>query len=369
MKKQLLLLALFFFLSFPMFANKYTVNNNGSNTAQFTTIQAAVDSATSGDTIYVEGSPIVYASFLVVNKKLIIIGPGWNPDKNLPVKATVSSFQIYNDSNLAGSINGSEIIGLVFNGVVNVSSNGINTNFIGASNLKFIRCYFLSIINIYKGLSNAVFESCIFSHALLFKPTATYTNILFQNNVFKKSTYYFTNACIADIQNGTNVLFDHNLFYSNHSSTAFSNCTFLTVSNNIFVEMNLVNTPSSSVSFSTFNNNITYNCGGAHDTVWAYNNNTGTGNIPATSPQLFDSVAVNSATFSETLNYTVQGGPAKNGGSDNKDIGLLFDATGSLNWNHAHNSRFPRITVMNITTPTIAPGGNVSVSVQAKVSQ
>lgn len=369
MKKQLSLLALFFFLSFPLFANKFTVNNNGSNTAQFTTIQAAVDSATSGDTIYVEGSPIMYVSFSVINKKLIIIGPGWNPDKNLPVKATISSFQIYNDSNLPGSVNGSEIIGLVLNSFTNISSNAFNTNFIGASNLKFIRCYFLSNININKNLSSSVFESCIFSHSLSFNPGSTYTNLLFQNNVFKKTTFFLTNACVTGIQNATNVLFDHNLFYSNHNSTAFSNCTFLTVSNNIFVEMNLVSTPSSSVSFSTFNNNITYNCGGAHDTVWAHNNNTGTGNIPATSPQLFDSTAVNNATFSETLNYTVQGGPAKNGGSDNKDIGLLFNTTGSLNWNHAHNSRFPRITVMNITTPTIAPGGNVSVSVQAKVSQ
>jgi hypothetical protein len=367
MKKLFLLFAMALLFALHVSANKFTVNNNGSNTAQFTTIQDAVDSAANGDTIFVEGSPNVYASFTISDKKVIIIGPGWYPEKNNPLTATVAGFGIYNNTTVTGSSSGSEIIGLVISNSAGITSNGSNQT--GTSNLKITRCYFYSIISISNNLSNSVFESCIFNHALLFNSSQTYSNLLFQNCVFKKNTYYFTNACIADIQNGTNILFDHNLFYSNHGATAFSNCDFLTISNNIFVEMDLVNTAASSISFSTFNNNITYNCGGAHDTVWAYNNNTGVGNIPATDPQLADSAAVNNGTFSETLDFSVLGGLANNGGSDGKDIGLLFDTTGALNWNNAHNSRFPRITVMNITTPTIAPGGNVSVSVEAKVSQ
>src|SRR5690606_27347712 len=206
---------------------------------------------------------------------------------------------------------------------------------------------------------------CIIPNNISFNQFETYTNLLFQNNVIQKTFVGSTSGMIIGLQNGTNIVFDHNLFYSNNNTMAFSNCDFFTISNNIFVKMNLISTASSSISFSTFNNNITYNCGGVHDTAWIFNNNTGTGNIAATSPHLADSTAVNNGTFNELLDFAVLGGPANNGGSDGKDIGLLFDATGSLNWANSHNSRFPRITVMNITTPTIAPGGNLNVTVEA----
>lgn len=366
MKKQYLLVVCILSAVYS-YATQYTVNNNGSNTAQFATIQSAVDSAADGDTIYVMGSPNIYPYFTIDDKKLTVIGPGWSPDKNIPLTAIVNGCGMHNHTAIAGSASGSELNGLVFSSGVSITENFGGQA--GISNVKIIRCYFKYYLSHGLAANNMLYESCIFTNTIGFNNSQTYTNILFQNNVFEKTALGSFSGFIINLQNGTNVLIDHNLFYSNNNTMAFYNSDFFTISNNIFVKMNLVSTFSTSISYSTFNNNITYNCGGNHDTAWAFNNNTGTGNIPATSPQLSDSTAVNNATFTELLDFTVLGGPAKNGGSDGKDIGLLFDPTGSLNWSNARNSRFPRITVMNITTPTVAPGGNLSVNVEAKVSQ
>jgi hypothetical protein len=57
--------------------------------------------------------------------------------------------------------------------------------------------------------------------------------------------------------------------------------------------------------------------------------------------------------------------PANNTGSDGKDMGLLFDATGSLNWSNSNMSRIPFIIDMNILTTTITAGGTLNVQVGA----
>ena len=61
----------------------YTVNNAPSTTiAQFSSIQAAINAcAVSGDTVYVHGSPNQYSGFTIANKSIVVIGPGWNPEK------------------------------------------------------------------------------------------------------------------------------------------------------------------------------------------------------------------------------------------------------------------------------------------------
>jgi hypothetical protein len=179
------------------------------------------------------------------------------------------------------------------------------------------------------------------------------------------------------LTNSVNVRFDHNLFTSNNNSGGASvfmfnnNCRFLTFSNNTFNQTNVGN----NVSFSTFTNNITNNItlnssnATSNATPWTVNSNVdGGGNLANTSPGMADQTLVNGASSSPLLNFTIASGPANNSGSDGKDMGLLFDATGSLNWNNSRNSRLPRIFSMNITTPTVTPGGNLSVTVDARKS-
>lgn len=63
-------------LSATTFATVRTVSNNAGTVAQYTTIQAAVNAAVNGDTIYLHGSTVPYVGFTVTDKRLVVIGPG-----------------------------------------------------------------------------------------------------------------------------------------------------------------------------------------------------------------------------------------------------------------------------------------------------
>jgi hypothetical protein len=356
------------------FSTVRTVSSNPATIGQFTTIQAAIDASADSDTVYVYGSPNSYAIFTIQDKKITVIGPGWNPDKNLPLTAIVDG-AIFRNSPAGGSPDGSELQGLIFLSTIRPSANNVGGD-LAVNNLRFIRCQFNGPLNWDLASSGFLIEGCIFYNTLNFIGTFTYQNFLFQNNLF-----FFSVCCmgspLTSLTNSVNVRFDHNLFTSSNNSgggTVFifaSNCRFLTFSNNIFNQANVGN----NVSFSTFTNNITNNItlnssnATSNATPWAINSNVdGGGNVANTSPGMVDQTTINNGNSSPNLNFTIASGAANNSGSDGKDMGFLFDGTGSLNWNNSRNSRVPRIFSMNITTPTVTPGGNLSVTVDARKS-
>jgi hypothetical protein len=373
MKKAFVIAGLLFATSIA-FCTVRSVSSNPSTLGQFSTIQAAIDASADSDTVYVYGSPNVYAAFTILDKKITVIGPGWSPDKNLPLTATVSGAIIRN-SPAGGSPDGSELHGLLFTGTVNVSPVVVSGD-IGVNNIRMIRSQFNNLVQWDLNSAGHLIEGCVFYNSLNFSSTATYQNFLIQNN------YFFLSVCclsqmVNGLTNSVNVRFDHNLFTSSNNGGGASvvifnsNCRFLTFSNNIFNQANV----GGNVSFSTFTNNVTNNItlnstnATSNATPWAVNSNVdGGGNIANQNPAMTDQANVNAGSGSPNLNFTIASGLANNAGNDGKDIGLLFDATGSLNWNNSRNSRLPRIFSMNITTPTVTPGGNLSVTVEARKS-
>ncbi len=372
--KKVFVLTFVLFVSNAAFCTVRSVSSNPSTLGQFSTIQAAIDASVDSDTVYVYGSPNVYAAFTIVDKKITVIGPGWSPDKNLPLTATVNGAVIRN-SPAGGSPDGSELHGLLFTGSVNVSQVAVGGD-IGVNNIRLIRSQFNNVVQWDLSSTGHLIEGCVFYNSLNFSSTATYQNFLVQNNYF-----FFSVCCLGQMVNGltnsVNVRFDHNLFTSSNNGGGGSvvvfntNCRFLTFSNNIFNQANV----GGNVSFSTFTNNITNNItlnssnATANATPWAVNSNVdGGGNIANQNPGMTDQTSVNAGSGSPNLNFTIASGLANNAGSDGKDMGLLYDATGSLNWDNSKNSRVPRIFSMNITTPTVTPGGNLSVTVEARKS-
>jgi hypothetical protein len=340
-----------------------TVSNVPATLAQFNTIQAAVDASNNGDTIYVHGSPNVYSSFTITNKQLVIIGPGWSPNKDLPLSASVAGLTIS-----GASSSGTEIQGLVI-----TSTFDLNTNH--PDNLRIIRNYFAGSQTCYiqQGGTTYIgylFEGNVFDNSQIIAATnSTYQNFIFQNN------YFYESGCcvggnIQGFSNSVNVLINHNLFFGPASDTRDvfnTNCRFLTVSNNIFVRRNAGNQNS----FSTFNNNITFYPAGSTSPSdpWAVNSNVnGGGNVSNQDPQMASQSSVNAGTNNALANYTIAAGPSNNSGSDGKDMGLLYDASGSLNWTNSRMSRIPFIYSMNITNPTIPTAGSLSVQVEARKS-
>jgi hypothetical protein len=343
-------------------ATVLTVSNSPSTLAQFNNIQTAVNAAANGDTIYIHGSPNAYFAFTQTNKQLTFIGPGSAPDKNLPFTALLPGFTIS-----GASCGNSEYQGLTF-------TSGIQISATHPDNLRFIRNHFAGIdININQGSTTYIgylFEGNLFDNATANATTSsTYQNFLFQNN------YFYENGTVRDANfngffNSVNVLFNHNLWFGPGSGVrnvaTSSNNRFLTFANNIFVRRNAFN----SITSSTFNNNITFYPAGSTNpgAPWTGTNVDGGGNIDNQDPQMVAQTAVNAGTNNSIADYTIAAGPANNTASDGKDMGLLYDAVGSLNWTNSRNSRLPRIFSMNVITPTVPAGGNVTINVDARIS-
>jgi len=360
MRKYTLIISCLLFASFYSHALIRTVSNTPSTLAQFNNIQAAVDASSSGDSIYVHGSPNQYASFTITNKQLVIIGPGWSPNKNLPFVALVNGCSI-----LGATSANTELNGLTFNAGVTINSNK-------ADNIRLIRNYFGTFtgVNINQGsvtYSGYLFEGNVFDNAQIIATTgSTYQNFLVQNN------YFYESGCcvggnVTGFQNSVNILFNHNLWFGPGTGTRdcfSSNCRFLTITNNILVRRDAGNQNSNS----TFNNNITFFPTGTPPAdPWTVNGNVNSGgNISNQDPQMVAQTGVNGGSNSPLQDFTIAAGPANNSGSDGKDMGLLFDATGSLNWTNSRASRLPFIFSMNIVNPTIPQGGTLTVQVEAR---
>ena len=133
-------------------------------------------------------------------------------------------------------------------------------------------------------------------------------------------------------------------------------------SNNIFVHRNAATNNTNSI----FNNNITYGAGTNNPWDISFNNSDDGGNVADQDPQMTNQSLVNSGFDLPVMNLTIAAGPANNSGSDGKDMGLLYDAVGSLNWTISRNSRLPFIFSMNIVNPTIPQGGTLNVQVEAR---
>lgn len=354
--KKYFLLSILAFASIASLATVRTVGNLPANLAQFSTIQAAITASTTGDTIYVQGSPNAYAAFTLTNIRLTIIGPGWSPNKQSALTAVIPG------CTLTGSgTTGTEIHGMTFTSTIFINSNK-------PDNIRFIRNHFANLsIQLNQGsitYSDYLFEGNIFDNSTADgTPSATYQNFIFQNN------YFYESGCcrdgnIVNFFNCVNVLFNHNLWFGPGSGTrnvAAGSNRFLSFFNNIFVRRNAA----TNISSSSFNNNITFNAG--TNAPWDVNGNTNSGgNVENQDPQMAAQAAVNAGTNNALADYTIAAGPANNAGTDGKDMGLLYDLTGSLNWTNSRTSRLPFIFSMNITNPTVAPGGNVQVNIEAR---
>src|SRR5579864_1459109 len=79
MKKIIIgILAFCFFRPDTLSAHVITVSNNAVNAGKYTNLQTAVNAASSGDTIYVSGSPTSYGAITISTPRLTLIGAGYN---------------------------------------------------------------------------------------------------------------------------------------------------------------------------------------------------------------------------------------------------------------------------------------------------
>jgi hypothetical protein len=173
----------------------HTVDNTPGAGAQFTSIQAAINAASNGDTIYVQQSVTPYAGFSL-NKQLILVGRGQNIDLFItnitfpPVTLTLGS-------------DGSIIKGFRLSGL-NTNSSIVNA---GINNITIQDCE-INSVDVGSGSLTNSFNNWLFegNRISAFRSAATVTNMVVQNNFFvpggspiltlNPSSFLFTNNII-----------------------------------------------------------------------------------------------------------------------------------------------------------------------------
>jgi len=141
MKTQaIILVAFFLILSINASAKIWRVNNSDAVEADFTTAQEAHDGAITGDTLYFEGSTKSYGN-LIMDKRLVIIGPGYFLESNPNTQVNKSSAKITR-AEINDGAEGSIIMGMDF-----WANGGYQHDFtISTDDITLRRCLFNQIV-------------------------------------------------------------------------------------------------------------------------------------------------------------------------------------------------------------------------------
>ncbi len=334
----------------PLFttATVRTVSNNPLSPGQYTSVQAAINAAGVGDTIYVQGSQDNYGS-VTIDRRIILIGAGHNVNNTQQNLNTVFN-SITLDSNhlspLPFTVSGTRVMGVHCTAFNTASGDLIN-------NVILERNRFGSIALTGNGwiIRNNVTSTVNMGNS---------HNILITNNIIGGSVSGSSNSIT---NNG--IVIDHNFFETGTNSLLYLQNAI--ISNNIFYHQNNPASVFNYVFHSTFNNNITY--GPASSSLIlppAGVGNTGSGNMNNTNPnQVNVPIPFGAFTLAHTYNYALNtGSPALGAATDNTNIG----PTGGTHPMGTFNgiTTLPQMSAMTINNPVLAPGQQLNVNFKAR---
>jgi hypothetical protein len=325
------------FLAATSSATVTTVSNNANSPGQFTDLQAAINAAANGDTLYIHGSPTTYGDILL-NRTLTLIGSGYNPQKDVPMHTSLNVLMLDSVAGIRGCSN-SNIIGLAITYLQNSGGPFRFDNIL-------ITLNHIAQVNLSPVLSsNIIFSQNLIDHFYTF---SNVNNVVVRNNIIYNSTSTFSNC--------QSVLITNNLYFYVNPSTTFVIQDFSTITNNIFLNV-YPNTNSS-----TFNNNLIFNSG---NDVLPYGNNTGSGNFNGQVPVFVNDGGGNYNGINLGYDYHLTtASPGHNGGTDGTDIGPfggvdpLVDMTGT--------PPIPQIKIFNISNSVVQPNTPLDIYVKAK---
>lgn len=386
MMKKLPLLLVFMAMASWVTAQVLTVSREEDIPAEYTTIQAAVDAANAGDTIYVYGSPSSYSENVTVTKKLALIGAGFNPDKQNRYPTVTSNITLERGSLSAQDASGSYIAGFQISGISLVRNNTTATPL---EDIIIERNKITSTISF--GNSNRGVNNIIVRHNLI--------NSLNLNGFWTNSAAggsIITNNVIAYLNfvNSSTVLIKNNVIFKGQNSP-IKNATF---ANNIFLGDYTASNPtlfgSLDVANNTFNNNIVFieklfsstyesyytpsdNLINDFFRTSTYQGSNGGGNNQMATDPLFESydysISWSSNWDNQFSDFRLQtGSPGKNAGTDGTDIGIYGGTTpwpdggepGS-GFQMAPMPPVPSVTYMNIINAVISEGEELQVEIKA----
>ena len=256
--------------------NKYVVNNNPGASANFSSLQVAINTVPAGSILYVMPGAFSYGD-IVLNKSLTIYGTGFFLGQNLdpntqanPAPAKVNSLWCKPGGDLS-YIEGIQIF--VENGSSNYAVR-IDT----VANITLSRCLIICSVNPtgsieMKGATNCVVKNCyiappnfIWPHAVL--AGGDFSGIQFNNNIILNTgSYFYANASAG---NGT-ASFTNNTIIAVMNGGTFGNFNY---SNNIFVSQDA----SPNVTVNSFNGASMFNISNAANLFTPAGNNLNSAN-------------------------------------------------------------------------------------------
>ncbi|RYY67652.1 MAG: hypothetical protein EOO12_00390 [Chitinophagaceae bacterium] len=321
-------------------ARVLTLSNNPQNPGQYSTYTAAEAAATAGDTIYVHGSPVSYNS-ITITKAITLIGPGHNPQKQAPLKATFENVALQS-SNIS-------VIGIICN-YFYPSTSSLSNVLLSRNRIE----YYIYVQ--FHNCNNWRIEGNVISYLGNDYAFRSYNynlwDFFFDNNIF--------NGYLSDNFYGTsyNMYFNNCVFLKKSGSADYHARTWknATYTNCIFYGKNpaIANETSGNV----FNNCISY---AAADNSFP---GSGSGNIVNQNP-LFASYSGNG--FVYTDNYALQAGsPGKSYGLDGNDLGLYG---GTYVWNQNGLPKLPYISEFTISNNQVSAGGTLNINFKSSIAQ
>jgi hypothetical protein len=334
-----------------------TVSNDINKPAQFPDIPQAIAAASNGDTIYVNGTQYTYSDF-TVNRKLVIIGAGFNVANQFNLISAVNNIYFFKDAGI-NDASGSIVTGFKI-GLLSLASSTLTI-----TNIKLFRNQIANLDTYPNGVSSwSIYNNIVTG---LINGRNGSNNIVIQNNIF------YGGGFVANF-NQPSVVVDHNLFINVNNS--LSGLQFSIVTNNVFTSSSGTQVMAS-VTQSTFNNNLSLstNISPVSPTNnFLSGNNTGGGNQVGVNP-LFVSVS-DLNNYNTAFNYRLQSGSTGHlAGTDGTDLGIYggsypFPSGGTPGGGYDTSPLppIPQINSVNIQNASVLPGAQLQVNVQATVN-
>lgn len=233
MKKLYILI--FILLAIQAQAEVFTVNNQMNTDTEkkiYNTLKGAHDAASSGDTIYIEGSSLQYeSSSVTISKKLYLVGPGYFPGENPSVQVNKNQAEIYGLEISQGAA-GLKVEGLSFSYSIDINAN----------NVTFTHCKLQ--VDLLENISNLTITKC-YLESLTYQYSYKVQNLLIANNIVVGN---------FSIRDGSSGLIINNTFDPKQSYNNFIIPAGLTLKNNILIKdnnahVNIPNLPSAEISY------------------------------------------------------------------------------------------------------------------------
>lgn len=344
MKKLIFTLA----LAFVAICSNATIHNvdNSPNrpSGYFSDLQIAVNTAQSGDTLYVYPTNTSYGT-ITISKKLHLFGKGYNGTTG--GVSLVEYFNLDTATSPSSNSSGTSIQGFTITRRIQVIKPNISNITVFGNHFT----YGSTNITMQDNCPSWIFNNNYFQGYIALNNN---TQILISNNVFYGSYQYPIYASSSN-----SVVFSHNLVMNFQYFSQVFNAIII---DNIFVCNGDPNQAAMS-------NNVFYNNLSWRSTLNPYamppSGNTGSNNISNQDPQF--ETALSSGAFDFTKDYHLKStSPGKNAASDGTDIGPYGGNTPFV-WGGVFS--IPKITETLITNPVINQSTPINVNVKANKAE